>query len=311
MIVLSIPLTLVTFAMVAVMLFCSRKLAGFSGGYFMKQQQDLGKENGFIEEMLSGQKVVKVFNHEEENIQRFNELNESLYESSNNAHKFANIMMPVNAQLGNISYVIVAIVGGILAITGFSGLTLGELASFLTFNKSFNMPINQISMQINSIVMALAGAGRIFEMMNEKPETDEGYVMLVNAHIDENGEIHECQERTGTWAWKHYHKDSDTTTYVKQEGNIIRVHMNLIGDEGAVQVRFTDIGGDAALDGGKKSGFRSGNLGMGLTQAHGIHGAFQLFRQHVRRCGLQDVAETVQLQRALGVIKQWMPCQDQ
>lgn len=220
MIVLSIPLTLVTFAMVAVMLFCSRKLAGFSGGYFMKQQQDLGKENGFIEEMLSGQKVVKVFNHEEENIRRFNELNESLYESANNAHKFANIMMPVNAQLGNISYVIVAIVGGILAITGVSGLTLGELASFLTFNKSFNMPINQISMQINSIVMALAGAERIFKLMDEEPETDDGYVMLVNARIDEDGQIHECQERTGTWAWKHYHKDSDTTTYVKQEGNI-------------------------------------------------------------------------------------------
>ena len=220
MIVLSIPLTLVTFAMVAVMLVCSRKLAGFSGGYFMKQQQDLGKENGFIEEMLTGQKVVKVFNHEEENIRRFNELNDSLYESANNAHKYANIMMPVNAQLGNISYVIVAIVGGILAITGVSGLTLGELASFLTFNKSFNMPINQISMQINSIVMALAGAQRIFDLLDEEPETDEGYVMLVNACIDEKGEIHECQERTGTWAWKHYHKDSDTTTYVKQEGNI-------------------------------------------------------------------------------------------
>ena len=220
MLVLSIPLTLVTFAMVAVMLFCSRKLAGFSGGYFMQQQKDLGKENGFIEEMITGQKVVKVFCHEEENIKAFNELNEKLFESANNANKFANIMMPVNAQLGNVSYVIVAIVGGILAITGVTGLTLGKLASFLTFNKSFNMPINQVSMQINAIVMALAGAQRIFDLLDEEPEFDDGYVMLVNARIDEDGSLRECEERTGTWAWKHYHKDSDTTTYVKQEGNI-------------------------------------------------------------------------------------------
>ena len=220
MLILSIPLTMVTFAMVAVMLFCSRKLAGFSGGYFMQQQKDLGKENGFIEEMLTGQKVVKVFCHEEENIEAFNKLNDQLFESANNANKFANIMMPVNAQLGNVSYVFVAIVGGILAITGISGLTLGKLASFLTFNKSFNMPINQVSMQINAIVMALAGAQRIFDLLDEEQEFDDGYVMLVNARIDEQGQLVECQERTGTWAWKHYHKDSDTTTYVKQEGNI-------------------------------------------------------------------------------------------
>ncbi len=220
MLILSIPLTLVTFAMVLVMLFCSRKLAGFSGGYFMQQQKDLGKENGFIEEMITGQKVVKVFCHEEENIAAFNELNDRLFESANNANKFANIMMPVNAQLGNVSYVIVAIVGGILAITGVTGLTLGKLASFLTFNKSFNMPINQVSMQVNAIVMALAGAQRIFDLLDEEPEFDDGYVMLVNARIDEEGNLQECEERTGTWAWKHYHKDSDTTTYVRQEGNI-------------------------------------------------------------------------------------------
>lgn len=220
MIFLSIPLTLVTLAMVAVMLYTSKTLAGFSGGFFMKQQKDLGATNGFVEEMLTGQKVVKVFCHEDANIEQFNELNEQLCESANNAHKFANIMMPINGQLGNISYVLVAITGGILAINGVGGLTLGKLASFLTFNKSFNMPINQVSQQVNFIVMALAGAERVFALLDEEPEVDDGYVMLVNARYNEAGEIEETEEHTGMWAWKHYHKDSDTTTYRKQEGHV-------------------------------------------------------------------------------------------
>ena len=220
MFVLSIPLTIVTFAMVGVMLMASRYLISNSGKYYVAQQKDLGRVNGFIEEMMTGQKVVKVFNHEEENTEKFLELNEELFVSANNANKFANVTMPVNAQIGNISYVIVAIVGGILAINGFGGFTLGALASFLTFNKSFNMPINQVSQQANFIVMALAGAQRIFALLDEEPELDEGYVMLVNADIKEDGTIEEVDYRTGSWAWKHYHKAEGTTTYRKLEGAV-------------------------------------------------------------------------------------------
>lgn len=220
MIRLSIPLTITTLLMVGVMIFCSKKLAGLSSKYFLAQQRALGAENGFIEEMMTGQKVVKVFNHEEENIERFNELNDQLFDSANNAHKYANITMPVNGQLSHLNYVLIAIFGGILAINGFGGFTLGGLASFLTFNRSFTMPINQISMQINSIVMALAGAQRIFELLDEEPEVDEGYVTLVNATEDENGNMMETEERTGLWAWKHYHKADGTTTYKKLEGDV-------------------------------------------------------------------------------------------
>ncbi len=221
MIRLDIPLTLVTFAMVIVMLLATKKVAGLSGRYFLSQQRDLGRVNGCIEEMMSGQKVVKVFCHEEESIEKFNELNDRLFESAYQANRFANIMGPVNAQLGNLSYVVCAIVGGILAITGVSGLTLGGLASFLNFNKSFSMPINQVSQQFNAIVMALAGADRFFQLMDEKPEVDDGYVELVNAKEQPDGTLTECSGRTGTWAWKHYHKDSGTTTYVKLQGDVV------------------------------------------------------------------------------------------
>ena len=220
MIKLNIPLTLITLLMVGVMIFFSKKLAGQSSKYFLAQQRDLGKVNGFIEEMMQGQKVVKVFCREEENTKRFNELNEELFVSADNANKYANMTMPVNAQIGNISYVIIAIVGGILAIHGVGGFTLGGLASFLTFNKSFNMPINQLSQQVNFIVMALAGTNRIFTLLDEKPEVDDGYVTLVDATIDEEGNIHEADHHTGTWAWKHYHKADDTTTYTELKGDV-------------------------------------------------------------------------------------------
>ena len=170
---------------------------------------------------MGGQKVVKVFNHEAESLARFNELNDALYESANNANRFANILMPINAQLGNLSYVVCAVIGGAVAIFGGGSLTIGKLASFLTYNKSFNMPINQVSMQLNSVVMALAGAGRIFDLLDEEPEKDEGYVMLVNANVAEDGTITESKERTGRWAWKHYHKADNTTTYKLQEGDIV------------------------------------------------------------------------------------------
>lgn len=220
MLSLSVPLTFTTLVMVAIMLFVTKKATGLSGRYFLAQQKSLGAVNGFIEEMMEGQKVVKVFCHEEENIERFRTLNEELFDSSYNANRFANMLGPINAQLGNVSYVVCAIVGGILAIGNIGGLTLGGLASFLTFNKSFNMPINQVSMQFNSIVMALAGADRVFKLIDEQPEDDAGYVMLVNAE-EVNGEIRETNKHTGMWAWKHYHKDSDTTTYQRLEGGVV------------------------------------------------------------------------------------------
>lgn len=220
MLFLNIPLTVVTLLMVGVMLFTTTKLAGQSGSYFVAQQKDLGALNGYIEEMMEGQKVVKVFCHEEESIQNFDNLNNKLFNSADNANKFANILMPVNAQIGNISYVICAMLGGALALNKIGGFTLGSLASFLSFNKSFNMPINQVSQQFNSIIMALAGADRIFRLLDEKPETDDGYVTLVNAKW-ENGELTETKERTGIWAWKHFHKADHTTTYVEVKGDVV------------------------------------------------------------------------------------------
>ena len=220
MFVLSVPLTLVTLFMVGIMLFVTKTVAGKSGQFFMEQQKNLGIINGHIEEMMEGQKVVKVFCHEEESKAKFDELNEALYESSKNANQFVNILGPINAQLGNLSYVVCAVVGGILAIYRIGGFSLGSLASFLQFNKSFNMPINQVSQQFNSIIMALAGAERIFKLLDETPELDEGYVTLVNAKY-ENGELTETKERTGIWAWKHYHRESDTTTYVELKGDVV------------------------------------------------------------------------------------------
>jgi ATP-binding cassette subfamily B protein len=221
MIALSLPLTFVTLSMVAVMLLASKAVVKKSSQFFVKQQGELGALNGYIEEMIEGQKVIKVFCHEGQAVDDFNELNENLFVSADNANKYVNIMGPINAQLGNVSYVLVAIVGAIFAIGNFWGFTLGSLASFLTFNRNLNMPINQISQQFNTVVMALAGADRVFKLMDEEPEVDEGYVMLVNAKKDADGNITESEERTGLWAWKHYHKADDTTTYVELKGDVV------------------------------------------------------------------------------------------
>lgn len=220
MIILSIPLTIVTLLMIAVMLVVTKKVAGLSSRYFLEQQKNLGKVNGYIEEMMNGQKVVKVFCHEEENIEEFRKLNDALYESADKANYLVNIVGPVNMQLGNVSYVACAIVGGALALSGMTGLTLGKLASFLTFNKSFNGPINQVSQQFNSIVMAMAGAERIFKMMDETPEVDDGYVTLVNVR-EENGKLMETPERTGRWAWRHEHQADHTVDYVELRGDVV------------------------------------------------------------------------------------------
>ena len=220
MLILNVPLTVVTLLMVAIMMTASRKLAGLSGKYFLEQQTNLGIVNGYIEEMMEGQKVVKVFCHEDESIRKFDELNDQLFTSADNANRFANILMPVVAQLGNVSYVICAMVGGILAINGIGSFTLGGLASFLTFNKSFNMPINQVSQQLNSIVMAQAGAKRVFDLLDEPVETDEGYVTIVRAK-KVNGKIVECTERTGMWAWKHVHQADGSVDYIELQGEVV------------------------------------------------------------------------------------------
>ena len=220
MIILNIPLTILTLIMVAIMVLTTGKVAGKAGSYFMKQQKSIGELNGFIEEMMEGQKVVKVFCHENESIERFNELNEELFDSANNANGFANILMPINNNLGNLGYVVCAIFGSILAIGGIGSFTLGGLASFLQLNKSFTQPISQVSQQLNAVVMALAGAERVFNLMDEKPEVDDGCVTLVNAKEDKDGNIEECEEHTGVWAWKYPRKD-ESTTLTKLQGNVV------------------------------------------------------------------------------------------
>ncbi|MBP5555470.1 MAG: ABC transporter ATP-binding protein, partial [Lachnospiraceae bacterium] len=219
MLVLSPAMTLVTIIMVGVMMFCTGFAAKNSGKHFVRQQKQLGTVNGFIEEMITGQKVVKVFCHEEAGIERFRELNEELFDASSKANTYANALGPISAQLGNLSYVLCAITGGILAIN--TPLTVGAVASFLSLNRSFNMPISQVAQQFNSIVMAMAGAERIFGLMDETPETDEGYVTLVNAKKGFGGKLEETPEHTGMWAWKHFHKAEGTTDYKPLEGNVV------------------------------------------------------------------------------------------
>ena len=220
MFILNVPLTILTLLMVGLMFMVTGKIGSLSGKYFVEQQKAIGAVNANIEEMMNGQKVVKIFNHEEEAIEAFDKLNDEVFEASNKANGYANILMPANAQIGNVSYVLVAVVGGALALGNVGGFTLGGLAAFLTFNKSFNMPINQVSQQMNFIVMAMAGASRIFEVMDQEAETDEGYVTLVNAK-EEDGDLVETEEHTGMWAWKHYHAADQTTTYMPLMGEVV------------------------------------------------------------------------------------------
>ena len=300
MIALSFPLTLVSLVMVALMLFVTKKAAGMSGSYFVKQQKAIGAVNGYIEEMMEGQKVVKVFCHEEENIKKFDELNEELFDSAYNASQFSNMLGPINAQLGNLSYVVCAIVGGIFALTGFSGLTLGGLASYLTLNKNFNMPINQISMQFNSIVMALAGADRIFKMLDEKPEEDNGYVTLVNAEIV-NGELQETDKTTHIWAWKHYHKDSDTTTYQRLEGKVEFFDV----DFGYTDEKIVLHNVDLFAEPGQKIAF-VGSTGAGKTTITNLINRFYDIQDgKIRFDGINvNKIKKADLRRSLGIVLQ-------
>ena len=232
MIMLSVPLTIVTCIMIALTMIASGQILKRSGENFVKQQKSIGQLNGFVEEMMTGQKVVKVFCHEQENTAEFNELNENLFISAYNANKFANSMGPISSQLGNLSYVMCAVVGGILALSTNSALTVGAVASFLALNKSFTMPINQVANQFNSIIMALAGAERVFSLMDEEPEADEGYVELVNAKIVD-GKLVETDERTDKWAWKHIHQADGSIDLVPLEGDIVldAVDFSYTGDK--------------------------------------------------------------------------------
>ncbi len=221
MVCLNIPLTILTLCMVAVMLVAASKLGGMAGTYFVKQQSSLGKVNAYIEEMMEGQKVVKVFCHENENIEQFQVINQELRESTKNANKIANILMPVNGNLGNISYVLCAVLGAVLALNGMGSLTLGTLVSYLNLNRNFTQPVTQVSQQFNSIIMALAGAERIFKLLDEQPEADNGYVELVNVEQQPDGTLTETPRRTGLWAWRHPHQADGTVTYKKLEGDIV------------------------------------------------------------------------------------------
>lgn len=234
MFVLDIPLTIITLIVIGVMAFATSKIAAKSSVYFSQQQKDLGAVNGYIEEMMDGQKVVKVFCHEDKSLSQFRKLNKELQESTDKANTFSNISMPINMNLGNISYVLCAVVGAIFALNGYFGLTLGILVSFLTLNKNSTQPVSQISQQLNSIVMAMAGAQRIFNLMDEQPENDNGYVELVNARENEDGTLTEANEYTGVWAWKHPHKDSGSITYKKLEGDITFQNVNFGYDENKI-----------------------------------------------------------------------------
>ena len=301
MVTLSIPLTFITLVMVAVMLFATKKIAGISGGYFIKQQQSLGEVNGFIEEMMSGQKVVKVFCHEEENIKKFHELNESLRDSSHKANAFSNILMPINAQLGNLSYVLCAVIGAVLALSGSQTVTVGTLVAFLTLNKSFNQPVTQISQQLNSVIMALAGADRIFKLLDEKPETDDGYVTLVNAKELPDGTLEETDKRTGIWAWKHYHKSEGTTTYTRLSGDLVMDDV----DFGYNEEKLVLKGVSLYAQPGQKIAF-VGSTGAGKTTITNLINRFYDIQDgKIRYDGINiNKIKKADLRRSLGIVLQ-------
>lgn len=301
MLVLNLPLTGLTVVMVGVMLFATKKLMALSGSYFVAQQRSLGAVNGYIEEMMEGQKVVKVFCREEENTARFDALNDELFDSAYNANRFANILGPVMNNIGNISYSLTAIAGSLLAIFGVGGFTLGGLASFLQFNKSFNQPVSQISQQFNSIIMALAGAQRVFKMMDEAPETDEGYVELVNAVKNPDGTITECEERTGFWAWKHYHKADNTTTYRPLNGEVVFDDV----DFGYVPEKIVLHNVSLYAEPGQKIAF-VGSTGAGKTTITNLINRFyDIADGKIRYDGINiNKIKKADLRRSLGIVLQ-------
>ena len=300
MLFLSIPLTLLVFAGVFVMLTVSGKIGGNSAKYFVTQQNSLGKTNGYIEEMMDGQKVIKVFCHEDQAMEEFEQLNEELFESAKNANIFANILMPVNANIGNINYVVILIAGSLLAIHGFGGLTLGALASFLQLTKSFNHPISQVAQQFNSIIMALAGAERIFELMDEASEEDKGYVEIVRCKVNEDGSIEPCEERTGTWAWKHPHQDG-TLTYTQLRGHVTLTEVDFgYTDE---KIVLHDV--SMVVEPGQKVAF-VGSTGAGKTTITNLLNRFYDIQDgKIRVDGINiNKIKKRELRRAFGIVLQ-------
>lgn len=300
MIVLDIPLTILSVVMVIIMLFVTSRLSGKAGKYFIKQQKDLGALNGYIEEMMEGQKVVKVFCHEEKSIEDFKTVNRRLRDSAIIANQIANITMPVNGNIGNISYVLCATVGAILALNGVSGLTIGTLVAFLSLNKSFTQPVTQLSQQVSSIVMASAGASRVFDLLEEEPEKDEGYVELVRANIKPDGTIEETTTRTGIWAWKDPHKDG-TVTYTKLEGKVTFEDVDFgYSDEKMI---LHDI--KMFAEPGQKLAF-VGSTGAGKTTITNLINRFYDIQSgKIRYDGISiDMIKKADLRRSLGIVLQ-------
>lgn len=300
MLVLNVPLTILSVVMVCILLFVARKIAGQSSRYFRDQQNDLGKVNGFIEEMVEGQKVIKVFNHEEQAKKDFRKLNQELRQSATNANTYANILMPISANIGHISYVLCAMFGAVLALNGYIGLTLGALVSFLTLNRAFTNLITQISQQINSVIMAMAGAGRVFSLMDEEVEADQGYVELIDAVKDVNGKIHESDKQTGIWAWKHPHEDG-SVTYHELQGAVSFTDVTFgYNDEKMV---LHDI--DLFAEPGQKIAF-VGSTGAGKTTITNLINRFydiQKGKIHYDGINITKIKKA-DLRRSLGIVLQ-------
>lgn len=309
MISLDIPLTVVTLIMVGVIIKVVKVIGSKSGSYFIKQQQDLGAVNGYIEEMMNGQKVVKVFCHEEKSLSEFREMNDRLRDSANNANKFANILMPICGNLGNLSYVLCAVVGAIMALSGvtslnlhgLSVLSLGALVSFMTLNRGFTGPITQVSQQINSVVMALAGADRIFKLMDEVPEVDEGYVELVNAKELPDGTLTESEERTHIWAWKHPHQADGTVTYTRLEGDVVFDDVDFGYDDSKIVLHNIDLFATP----GQKIAF-VGSTGAGKTTITNLINRFYDIQDgKIRYDGINiNKIKKADLRRSLGIVLQ-------
>ena len=296
----SLWMTLVVVAGVAVMAWLTKKVGGNSARFFLRQQEAIGAMEGYVEEMMNGQKVVKVFCHEEESKADFDKRNDELFRAAESANKFANILMPVNANLGNISYVLCAVAGAALALNSWGGLTLGALVSFLTLNKNFTQPVTQISQQLNSVVMAMAGAQRVFDLMDQQPEEDKGYVTLVNAKENADGTLTECAERTGLWAWKHPHHDG-TLTYTRLQGNVVFNHVDFGYDERKLVLHEIDLFATP----GQKIAF-VGSTGAGKTTITNLINRFyDIADGKIRYDGINiNKIKKSDLRRSLGMVLQ-------